>query len=219
MQYLNNAFVQFFEFLHHSVTSVIPNQNISYGIAIILMTIIIRIIILPLGIKQARSSLIMNEIQPEVKKLQEKYKKDPQKAQQEMMKLYKEKGASPFSGCLPLLIQWPILIALYYVFNNLSGINGVGFLWIKDLAKTDMFLAILSGITTYLSGYLMMTSNNNEQAKQAKTMNIGMSVVMVIMSIEFKAALVLYWVVSNLIQMAQTVVLKKVEMKKGNIKA
>jgi YidC/Oxa1 family membrane protein insertase len=183
------------------------------------MTIIIRIIILPLGIKQARSSLIMNEIQPEVKKLQEKYKKDPQKAQQEMMKLYKEKGASPFSGCLPLLIQWPILIALYYVFNNLSGINGVGFLWIKDLAKTDMFLAILSGITTYLSGYLMMTSNNNEQAKQAKTMNIGMSVVMVIMSIEFKAALVLYWVVSNLIQMAQTVVLKKVEMKKGNIKA
>lgn len=75
MQYLNNAFVQFFEFLHHSVTSVIPNQNMSYGIAIILMTIIIRIIILPLGIKQARSSLIMNEIQPEVKKLQEKYKK------------------------------------------------------------------------------------------------------------------------------------------------
>lgn len=219
MQYLNNAFVQFFEFLHHSVTSVIPNQNISYGIAIILMTVIIRIIILPLGIKQARSSLIMNEIQPEVKKLQEKYKKDPQKAQQEMMKLYKEKGASPFSGCLPLLIQWPILIALYYVFNNLSGINGVSFLWIKDLAKTDIFLAILSGITTYLSGYLMMTSSNSEQAKQAKTMNIGMSVVMVIMSIKFKAALVLYWVVSNLIQMAQTVVLKKIEMKKGTIKA
>ena len=214
MQYLNNAFVQFFEFLHQSVTSVIPNQNISYGIAIILMTIIIRIIILPLGIKQARSSLIMNEIQPEVKKLQEKYKKDPQKAQQEMMKLYKEKGASPFSGCLPLLIQWPLLIALYYVFNNLSGINGVSFLWINDLAKTDIFLAILSGITTYLSGYLMMTSNNNEQAKQAKTMNIGMSVVMVIMSIEFKAALVLYWVVSNLIQIAQTVVIKKIEMGK-----
>ncbi|OBR92217.1 MULTISPECIES: membrane protein insertase YidC [Clostridium] len=218
MQYLNNAFVQFFEFLHHSVTSVIPNQNMSYGIAIILMTIIIRIIILPLGIKQARSSLIMNEIQPEVKKLQEKYKKDPQKAQQEMMKLYKEKGASPFSGCLPLLIQWPILIALYYVFNNLSGINGVSFLWIGDLAKTDIFLAILSGITTFLSGYLMM-SGNSEQAKQAKTMNIGMSIFMVFMSIKFKAALVLYWVVSNLIQIAQTVVLKKIEMKKGNIKA
>ncbi|AZV58976.1 membrane protein insertase YidC [Clostridium sp. AWRP] len=218
MQYLNNAFVQFFEFLHHSVTSVIPNQNMSYGIAIILMTIIIRIIILPLGIKQARSSLIMNEIQPEVKKLQEKYKKDPQKAQQEMMKLYKEKGASPFSGCLPLLIQWPILIALYYVFNNLSGINGVSFLWIGDLAKTDIFLAILSGITTFLSGYLMM-SGNSEQAKQAKTMNIAMSAVMVFMSIKFKAALVLYWVVSNLIQIAQTVVLKKIEMKKGTIKA
>ncbi|APM41145.1 membrane protein insertase YidC [Clostridium kluyveri] len=215
MQYLNNAFVQFFEFLHRNVTSLIPNQNVSYGIAIILMTLIIRIIILPLGVKQLKSSLIMNEIQPEVKKLQEKYKKDPQRAQQEMMKLYKEKGASPFSGCLPLLIQWPILIALYYVFNNLSGINGVSFLWISDLAKRDIFLAILSGITTYLSTYFMMSSNNSEQAKQTQTMNIGMSGFMVFMSLSFKSALVLYWVVSNLIQIAQTLVIKRIGTKKN----
>jgi len=215
LQYLNNAFVQFFEFLHRNVTFFIPNQNISYGIAIILMTVIIRIIILPLGVKQLRSSLIMNEIQPEVKKLQEKYKKDPQRAQQEMMKLYKEKGASPFSGCLPLLIQWPILIALYYVFNNLSGINGVSFLWISDLARRDIFLAILSGITTYLSTYFMMSSNNNEQAKQTQTMNIGMSGFMVFMSLGFKSALVLYWVVSNLIQIAQTLVIKRIGTKKN----
>ncbi|CAB1255575.1 membrane protein insertase YidC [Clostridium sp. MT-14] len=213
MQYLNDAFVRFFNFLHNSVISFIPNPNVSYGIAIILMTIIIRIIILPLGIKQLRSSFAMNEIQPEVKKLQEKYKKDPQRAQQEMMKLYKEKGASPFSGCLPLLIQWPILIALYYVFNNLSGINGVSFLWMKDLAKTDMLLAIISGATTYLSGVLVMPSTG-EQAKQSKMMNIGMSVFMVYMSMRFKSALVLYWVVSNLIQIAQTVVIKKIEMGK-----
>ncbi|WP_333860961.1 membrane protein insertase YidC [Clostridium sp.] len=216
MQYLNNAFVQFFEFLHRNVTLLIPNQNVSYGIAIILMTIIIRIIILPLGVKQLKSSLIMNEIQPEVKKLQEKYKKDPQRAQQEMMKLYKEKGASPFSGCLPLLIQWPILIALYYVFNNLSGINGISFLWISDLAKRDIFLAILSGITTYLSTYFMMSSNNSEQtAKQTQTMNIGMSGFMIFMSLGFKSALVLYWVVSNLIQIAQTLVIKRIGTKKN----
>jgi YidC/Oxa1 family membrane protein insertase len=155
----------------------------------------------------------MNEIQPEIKKLQEKYKKNPQRAQEEMMKLYKEKGASPFSGCLPLLIQWPLLLALYYVFNNLTGINGVSFLWMKDLAKTDFLLAIISGATTYISGIIVMPTTG-EQAKQSKMMNIGMAIFMVYMSMKFKSALVLYWVVSNLIQIAQTVVIKKIEMGK-----
>lgn len=211
MHYLNNAFVQFFEYLHKGVVSVFPNQNVSYGLAIILMTIIIRVIILPLGIKQIRSSLIMNKIQPEVKKIQDKYKKDPQKSQQEMMKLYKEKGASPFSGCLPLLIQWPILVALYYVFNNLSGINGISFLWITDLGKPDIPLSILSGITTFLSGWLIMPSGDNPQASQSKKMNIGMGFMMTFISWKLKSALVLYWVVSNLIQVAQNLVVKKIE--------
>lgn len=213
MHYLNNAFVQFFEYLHKGVVSVFPNQNVSYGLAIILMTIIIRVIILPLGIKQIRSSLIMNKIQPEVKKIQDKYKKDPQKSQQEMMKLYKEKGASPFSGCLPLLIQWPILVALYYVFNNLSGINGISFLWITDLGKPDIPLSILSGITTFLSGWLIMPSGDNPQASQSKKMNIGMGFMMIFISWRLKSALVLYWVVSNLIQIAQNLVVKKIEEK------
>jgi YidC/Oxa1 family membrane protein insertase len=215
MKYLNNAFVQFFEYLHDLVISVVPNQNLSYGIAIILMTIIIRLLILPLGVKQIRSSLIMNKIQPEIKKLQDKYKKDPQKMQKEMTKLYKEKGASPFSGCLPLLIQWPILIALYYVFNHLNGINGIGFLWIKDLGKPDIILALLSGITTFLASWLIMPTDNIEQASQTKKMNIGMSVFMIFISWKLKAALTLYWVVSNLIQVGQNFVIKKIEEKKG----
>ncbi|MBP2033993.1 YidC/Oxa1 family membrane protein insertase [Clostridium algifaecis] len=213
MHYLNNAFVQFFEYLHRGVVSVFPNQNVSYGLAIILMTVIIRVIILPLGIKQIKSSLIMNKIQPEVKKIQDKYKKDPQKAQQEMMKLYKEKGASPFSGCLPLLIQWPILVALYYVFNNLTGINGISFLWITNLGKSDIPLSILSGITTFLSGWLIMPSGDNPQASQSKKMNIGMGFMMVFISWRLKSALVLYWVVSNLIQIAQNFVVKMIEEK------
>ncbi|MBV7275776.1 membrane protein insertase YidC [Clostridium thailandense] len=212
MQYLNSAFVQFFELIHQWVAIVTPNKNISYGVAIILMTVIIKLVILPLNIKQVKSSMVMNELQPEIKKLQEKYKNDPQKSQQEMMKLYKEKGANPLSGCFPMLIQWPILIALYYVFNNLSGINGVEFLWIKDLAKSDIALAILSGATTYFSGSLMMPSGNSAQAKQSATMNISMSVFMIIFSWKLKSALVLYWVISNLIQIAQTVVMKKLGM-------
>lgn len=219
MQYLNSAFVQFFELVHQWVTMVIPNKNISYGFAIILMTLIIRLILLPLNIKQTKSSIAMSELQPETKKIQEKYKNDPQRAQQEMMKLYKEKGANPLSGCLPMLIQWPIFIALYYVFNNLTGINGVHFLWIQDLAKRDIVLAILSGITTYYSGSLMMPTGDSAQAKQSATMNIGMSIFMIFISWSLKSALVLYWVVNNLIQIIQTLVMKKVGISKSTSKA
>jgi len=161
----------------------------------------------------------MSEIQPEAKKLQDKYKSDPKKSQEELMKLYKEKGASPFSGCLPMLIQWPIFIALYYVFNHLAGISGVHFLWISDLGKRDIILAILSGITTYFSGMLMMPpSGEPAQAKQTQLMNASMSIFMIFISWKLNSALVLYWVVNNLVQVAQTVLIKKFDKKKVNIK-
>ncbi len=216
MRYINDAFVQFFEFIHRGVAAVFTSPDWSYGIAIILVTLIIRLILLPLNIKQTRSSIAMSELQPETKKLQEKYKNDPQKAQEEMMKLYKEKGASPFSGCLPMLIQWPIFIALYYVFNTLTGISGVHFLWVRDLAQRDVILAVISGITTYYSGILMMPpSGDSAQAKQTQIMNVSMSIFMVFISWKLRSALVLYWVVNNLIQIIQTIVMKKMDLKKS----
>lgn len=216
--WLNNALVNFFNYIHGGVAYVIPNKNVSYGIAIILVTAIIRIILLPLNIKQMRSTLKMNDIQPEVKKLQTKYQNDPQKSQEEMMKLYKEKGVNPMGGCLPILIQWPILIALYYVFYNLPGINGVHFLWIKDLGAgakfndvTTWILPVLSAVTQYYAGALMTPPGDSAQAKQSSTMNISMSVFMIFISWSLKAALVLYWVVSNLFQIGQTLLSKKAE--------
>jgi len=212
LKYLNNAFVQFFAFIHAAVSNVISNPNFSYGIAIILVTLIIRLLILPLNIKQTKSSLRMNELQPEIKKLQAKYKNDPQRLNKKTMELYKEKGVNPLGGCLPLLIQWPIFIALYYVFNTLTGINGVSFLWVKDLAKPDVVLAVLSGATTYFSGTLM-ASGDSSQAGQMKSMNIGMSIFMIVISWKLKSALVLYWVINNLIQIIQTVIMKKMELR------
>jgi len=217
LSYLNNAFVQFFELIHKEVTVVFVNQDFAYGISIILVTLIIRLILFPLSLKQTRSSFAMTAVQPEAKKLQDKYKNDPQKAQAEVMKLYKEKGASPFSGCLPMLIQWPIFIALYYVFNNLTGISGVSFLWIKDLAKADIILAILSGITTYYSGMLMMPSTG-DQAKQTQIMNASMSIFMVFISWKLRSALVMYWVINNLVQVGQTMLIKKWDAKKKEAK-
>lgn len=90
----------------------------SYGLAIILLTLLVRVILLPLSIKQTRSMREMAVIQPEVKRLQAKYKGDRQKMNEEMMKLYKEHGVNPFGGCLPLLMQFPVLIALFYVIRS-----------------------------------------------------------------------------------------------------
>lgn len=216
MSWLNNILIDFFKYVHTIVYMGVPNKSFSYGLAIILFTIIIRIILLPLNIKQTRSQVKMTEIQPEVKKLQEKYKNDPQKSQQEMMKLYKEKGVNPMGGCLLLIVQLPILWALFYVFKNIPEFKNYGFLWIKILDKPDTYriLPILSGATQFMSMILMSAKGNDAQAKQTNTMNISMSIFMVFMSWNFNAALVLYWVVNNLIQIAQTVVMKKIDKKK-----
>lgn len=220
MNYLITPLSSFFNYIHDTlIASVITDKNVSYGLAIILFTLIIKTILLPLNIKQVKSSIKMQEIQPEVKKIQEKYKNDPQKVNQEMMSLYKEKGANPFSGCLPLFIQMPILWALYYVFNSLTVIQGVSFLWIHDLYQSDKFfiLPILSAVTTYLSTLIMSagTTTDSAQAKQTSTMNLGMAVFMGFMSWNFKSALVLYWVVGNLFSIGQTILVKKLVKKQG----
>lgn len=222
--WLNNVLIQFFNYINTWVAIAIPNKNYSYGIAIILVTVIIRVILMPLNIKQIKSTVRMNDIQPQVKDLQAKYKNDPKKSQEEMMKLYKEKGVNPMGGCLPLLVQWPIIIALYYVFNNLTGINGVHFLWIKDLGAganvkdfTTWILPLLSAATQYYAGALMAPPGDSAQAKQSSTMNMSMSVFMIFISWSLKPALVLYWVVSNLFQIGQTLLFKKIDSSKKAI--
>ena len=203
--------VKCFNFVHiHIIEVVIPNPHLSYGIAIIVFTIIIRVLLLPLGMKSMKSQLKMTEIQPEVKKIQEKYKKDPAKLNEETMKLYKEKGVNPLGGCLPLLVQMPVLMALYSVFRDPQFVN-IPFLWITDLSKPDHFwiLAILSGITTYISSTLLAPKGDNPQAKQTSTMNIVMGGFLTIMSLSMNSSLVLYWVFGNLFQIGQTVFIKR----------
>ena len=216
MAFLTTNLRAFFTFIYSIIFNVIPNNNYAYGLAIITFTAIIRVLLLPLTIKQTKSQVAMQKVQPMVKELQTKYKNDPQKLQQETMKLYKEHKANPLSGCLPLIIQLPIIWALFAVFNGLTDIQGVSFLWIKDLSQPDQWyiLPILSTVTTYLSSLMMTPSADSAQAKQTSTMNTTMAVVFGFMSIRFKAALVLYWVTQNLFQMGQTFVMKRLEIAK-----
>ncbi|MGH4137482.1 membrane protein insertase YidC [Clostridium sp.] len=213
LQFLISPLQKFFYFIHSGIHTVIPIDNISYGLAIILFTIIIRVLLLPLSIKQTKSTAKMGAIQPEMKKVQEKYKKDPQKSQQEVMKLYKENGVNPMGGCLPMLVQMPILFALFAVFNTLN-MKGAGFLWMPDLTLPDPYyiLPILSTVTTYFSSKLMQPPGSGAQSKQTSTMNTGMAIFMGFMSLKFKGALVLYWVINNVLQVIQTLVINKIEL-------
>jgi YidC/Oxa1 family membrane protein insertase len=216
IKFLTDPLTKFFYMVNGGVHTIIPINDLSYGLAIIVFTIIIRIILLPLSVKQLRSTAKMGAIQPEMKKVQAKYKSDPQKAQQEVMKLYKENGVNPMGGCLPMIVQMPILFSLYAVFQHLN-MHGVGFLWMQDLTKSDpiYILPILSTVTTYFSSKLMQPpSTDGAQSKQTSTMNTVMAIFMGFMSLRFPGTLVLYWVINNVIQIIQTVVINKIELNK-----
>lgn len=208
MSMITDFFSMIFKFLHNFITQmgIDGHSGLSYVLAITLLTIIIRGCLLPFNIKSAKSSMKMQEVQPEVKKIQEKYKNDPQKAQMEVMKLYKEREVSMFGGCLPALLPLPILMALYYTFRDMH-ITG-SFLWISNLNQADpkLILPILSGLTTFIPSYLMTkaTPSTVEGGMNMMPMNIGMSVMMAFMALKFKSILVIYWILGGLIQIATT---------------
>lgn len=174
----------------------------NYGLAIVVFTVIVKLILLPLTVPQINSSKKMQEIQPQVAELQKKYKNDPQTMNQKVMELYQKNHVNPMSGCLPLLIQLPILWALFTMFRNYSALSGVGFLWINDLSKPDAYyiLPILAGLTTYIT--TAMITPKNAPSNQTM-MNYMMPVMMAWITLTLPAGLGVYWVVSNIFQIAQ----------------
>ena len=185
----------------------------SYGIAIIVLTVIIKTLLLPLALKQIRSMKAMQAIQPEMQKIQKKYKNDPQKLREEMGKLYKENGASPLSGCLPLLIQMPFLISIYYALQGFSYDPAhESFLWLESLAVPDetYILPILSAASTFIISW--QTTPKDAPSNQ-KTMLLMMPVMIGWMSLNFPSGLVIYWIVCNLYQLVQQTIMYWGEMK------
>ncbi|AQR98261.1 MULTISPECIES: membrane protein insertase YidC [Clostridium] len=197
-----------FDSLHNFIVGTgVSDVGLSYVLAIFVFTLIIRILILPFNIKAAKSTRGMQKIQPEMKKIQEKYKDDPQKLNAEVMKLYKDNNVSMAGGCVPSLLPLPILMALYYVFMEIQGIEGASFLWIKDLFAPDSLhiLPILAALSTYIPSYLMTKATPSQpNGMNMGTMNLAMAGMMGVMSWQFKSILVLYWIMGNLIQTIQT---------------
>ncbi len=174
----------------------------SYGLAIIVLTVIIKIILYPLTAKQIKSMKAMQEIAPKMKKLQEKYKDNPQLLQQKMIQLYQDAGVNPMAGCLPMLIQMPILMAMYYTFFKFDyGGGAPSFLWVPNLSETDptYILPLIAAGTTFL----MQKISTVEVTQQTKIMMIFFPLFMGFISLNLPAGLVLYWVTQNVVQILQ----------------
>lgn len=184
----------------------------SYGIAIIVLTVIIKTLLLPFALKQIKSMKAMQEIQPEMQRIQKKYKNDPNKLREEMGKLYKEHGASPLAGCLPLLIQMPFLVSIYYALQGFPYDPAhESFLWLQSLAVPDStyILPILSAASTFVISW--QTTPKDAPGNQ-KTMLLLMPIMIGWMSLNFPSGLVIYWIVCNLYQLVQQTIMYREEM-------
>ncbi|MHB0976928.1 MAG: YidC/Oxa1 family membrane protein insertase [Candidatus Aquicultorales bacterium] len=187
---------------------------VSYGLAIVLLTIAVRVLLLPLTIKQTKSMMDMQRLQPKLKAIQEKYKDDKEKLQQEMMKLYQEHKVNPFGGCLPLLLQLPVFFALFNVLNNakLMKVIGSGAAWatlapnvvlkggiVQGLVAGWPFLLLLAlmAITSYIPSKMMASD-----PQQSKTM-LFMSGFLVFIAWSLPAGVLVYWITTNVISVIQ----------------
>lgn len=229
--------LEFIEGILFSVLKYFYGWVNDYGVAIIMLTVLIRIALLPLTLKQSKSMYELQRIQPKIKELQEKYKNNKEKLQEETLKFYQENKVNPFGGCLPMFIQMPVFIALFRVLGGTKGKPGL-FLqhiaamgavqaeaarrfWIilPDLTKTpqavfasDGFLAVLPyAILVVMFGLSMYIPTLMQPGeKQQRQMMLYMSVVMLVFGWSAPAGVLVYWVTSSLLQIGQQYVTNKI---------
>lgn len=189
--------------------------GLAYGLGLVAFGILIRILLWPLNQKAMRSSMEMQAIQPVMKELQERYKNDPQRLQQEMFKLYKEHNVNPLGGCWPMLLPWPVLLALFFVFMNTIELRGESFLWIPDLSRADpLFLTpLMMGASMY--ALMKLGQRGMEPNPQMKMMLYIMPPLMTVMLAQFASGLNLYYLVSNLASLPQQWLLTKERLRRN----
>lgn len=207
-----------FGFLARPLLWVLNTLNalvMNYGIAIILLTIALRLVLWPLTRKSYASMMAMQQMQPEMARIQKLYANDKMRLQMEMMKLYKTHHTSPMSGCLPMLIQIPIFFALYKALLISVQMRSAHFLWISDLAAMDPYFIMpaLMGVTMWLQQYLQGASKKSGTASdaiaQTQRMMRWIPLLFTIMFAWMPAGLVLYWTVSNMFGIVQMYIIRR----------
>jgi YidC/Oxa1 family membrane protein insertase len=207
-----------FSFIAHPLLELLrmlQDYVLNWGVAIIILTIIVRLLMAPLALKGMMSMRKMSTLGPKMKKLKEKYKNDKERLNKETMELYKKNGVNPMGGCLPMLLQIPIFIGLYQALLPAIELRHAGFaLWMTDLSAPDhtLILPILMGVSMFFQQKL--TPSANMDPTQAKMMRY-FPIVMTFFFLNFPTGLVLYWVVSNLISIGQQLIFNKIKIQEA----
>ncbi len=189
-------------FLHESLL-------LSYGWVLIVIGIGIRVVMWPLNRKMMLSQVKTMAVQPFAEEIKRKYGKDPQRMQQETIKLYKEHGVNPLAGCLPMLIPMPVLLALFFVFQNTIEMRGVPFLWLPDLSSADPFyiLPVFMGASLYLTQLITMKISGSAGNPQMKMMLYIMPIFLTVIFWRFPSGLNLYYATMNLASVPQQILI------------
>ncbi|MFI5358686.1 MAG: YidC/Oxa1 family membrane protein insertase [Halanaerobiales bacterium] len=178
----------------------------NYGLAIIIFTVILKLLMFPLYAKQTRSLEEMQQIQPEIEKIQKKYKDDKERQNEELVKLYQERGINPAAGCLPMVLTLIIIFPLYRAIYALD-LSQTSFLWIKNLAEPDILLVIINGIATLGQTYLTTKLSGNTMQN---TMTMWMMPIMIIaISFRFPAGVLVYWITQTIMTILQQLLMQK----------
>lgn len=183
--------------------------GMSWWLSIVVLTVIVRSLLFPLTIRQVKSMRAMQDLKPDMDKIRAQYSNNRQKQQEELMKLYQERNVNPLGGCLPILVQMPIFITMFYVIRGFEEVRpsfeAGGILWFQNLAVADPFyiLPILSAVTMFAASEI---TAKNLDPQQRWMMRI-LPIVFTVFLINFPAGLFMYWITSNLVTLVQNYVI------------
>jgi len=207
------------------IQRVVPN----FGIAIIILTVLVKVMLWPLTHKSYESTSRMQELNPKIQEIREKYKDSPQKMNQQMADLYKKEGVSPLGGCMPLLLQFPFFIAMFGVFNNHFDLRGATFIpgWITDLSAPESILnfgdftlpllgwndlrllPVLFVGSQLLSSKLMQNPAAGSSNSQMKFMQYGLPIMFFFILYNMPSGLLVYWIFSNILTVGQQYIISQ----------
>ncbi|HEY7195151.1 MAG TPA: membrane protein insertase YidC [Gemmatimonadales bacterium] len=191
--------------------------HLAYGWALILFGIVIRILLWPLNQKAMESGIRMQAVAPLIKETQDKYKDDPARLQREMLRIYKEYKVNPFGGCLPMLLPWPVLLALFFVFANTIIFRGVPFLWLPDLSRPDPFRIIPIVLGLSMFGLSKVGQIGVPPNPQTRMMVYFMPLMMTFLFLNFASGLNLYYAAQNLFSIPQQYMIAKRRLREAPV--
>ena len=215
LQFLRDLFDPLFNIMGFTLQT-FHGWGAPWWLAIAMLTVVVRTFLFPLTIRQVKSMRKIQDLKPAIDELREEHKDDPQMLQQEMMKLYRERGANPLGGCLPIFVQLPIFLVLYYTireFDRLESFRTGGLLWFQDLTVYDplYLLPVIYIATMMVSQEIAMKNTAPEQKRIMRFLPLVFGIVL----LRFPAGLFVYWVTSNLISIVQNLLIYRNVPKPG----